>query len=243
MKLLYVIVSYYLRNIYLNCKNDKCFRFPLHRKDHLKKWIEAIGEPNFKPTKSDVICNAHFTTNDYILRPGTHDVRLKYLAVPSIFPEPPEITPTISNIFASNPSGLHLFTYKSIQKLREDYSIIFYLISIFDVALERIMSLPILVIPSEAKKSRNPKKNKTNSEKTANINTVDDAVKITLINEQKITNKSKNQKMTLKRKQVQTIIRTLKQDLKKNKKTIQLQQNLLTGMVYTNYKSILQNTN
>ncbi|XP_018402619.1 PREDICTED: uncharacterized protein LOC108779659 [Cyphomyrmex costatus] len=195
------------------CTNNRLkgfhlFRFPLHRKDHLKKWIEAIGEPNFKPTKSDVICNAHFTTNDYILRPGTHDVRLKYLAVPSIFPEPPEITPTISNIFASNPS-----------------------------ALERIMSLPILVIPSEAKKSRNPKKNKTNSEKTANINTVDDAVKITLINEQKITNKSKNQKMTLKRKQVQTIIRTLKQDLKKNKKTIQLQQNLLTALEVWNENS------
>ncbi|KAG5328028.1 THAP3 protein, partial [Acromyrmex charruanus] len=216
-----------------NCNNNRSkgfhlFRFPLHRKDHLKRWLEAIGEVDFQPTKSDVICSAHFTTNDYMIRPFAHDVRLKRLAVPSIFQDPLEITPMIANIINSNAS-----------------------------ASEVIMSLPTLVVHSQTKKSKNSEKAETYCfqplEKTANTSTVDSTIKITLINKQKITNKSKyyfkNQKMNLKKKQMQTFITTLKQDLIKNKKTIQLQQNLLTGMVLyiiniiIYYKFIPRNTN
>ncbi|XP_011059330.1 PREDICTED: putative nuclease HARBI1 isoform X1 [Acromyrmex echinatior] len=197
-----------------NCNNNRSkgfhlFRFPLHRKDHLKRWLEAIGEVDFQPTKSDVICSAHFTTNDYMIRPFAHDVRLKRLAVPSVFQDPLETTPMIANIINSNAS-----------------------------ASEVIMSLPTLVVHSQTKKSENSEKAKTYCfqplEKIANTSTVDSTIKITLINKQKITNKSKyyfkNQKMNLKKKQMQTFITTLKQDLIKNKKTIQLQQNLLTAL-------------
>ncbi|XP_018351932.1 PREDICTED: putative nuclease HARBI1 isoform X4 [Trachymyrmex septentrionalis] len=170
-----------------NCNNDRSkgfhlFRFPLRRKDHLKRWLEAIGEVNFQPTKSDVICSAHFTTNDYMIRPFAHDVRLKRLAVPSVFQDSLETTPMIANIINSNAS-----------------------------------------------------------EKIANTSTVDNTIKITLINKQKMNKFKyyfKNQKMNLKKKQMQTFITTLKQDLIKNKKTVQLQQDLLTALENLDENSI-----
>ena len=48
-------------------------------------WINAIGREGFQPTKNHLICNAHFKTEDYMDRPNTSGVRLKNLAVPSIF--------------------------------------------------------------------------------------------------------------------------------------------------------------
>ncbi|KYM95818.1 hypothetical protein ALC62_13527, partial [Cyphomyrmex costatus] len=46
------------------------FRFPFDREDHLKKWMEAIGQADFEPIKTDVICSAHFIPNDYMDRDG-----------------------------------------------------------------------------------------------------------------------------------------------------------------------------
>jgi len=132
---------------------------------------------------------------------------------------------------------IHLYT--KVLKSKEDYSINFNPISVFNIASEVIMSLPTLVIHSQTKKSKNSEEAETycfqSLEKTASTSTVDNIIKITLVNKQKKMNKSKycfkNQKMDLKKKQMQRFITTLKQDLIKNKKTIELQQNLLTGMV------------
>lgn len=61
-------------------------------------WINAIGRNNFKPTKSHLICSAHFVATDFMERPNASGVRLKNLAVPSIFFEAPAptITPDVT---------------------------------------------------------------------------------------------------------------------------------------------------
>ncbi|KYM95739.1 hypothetical protein ALC62_13646, partial [Cyphomyrmex costatus] len=48
----------------------------------------AIGG-DFVPKKNDLICSAHFVHIDFLERPGASDVRLKNLAVPSVFLEAP----------------------------------------------------------------------------------------------------------------------------------------------------------
>lgn len=129
--------------------------------------------------------------------------------------------------------------HTSVLKPKEDHSIIFYLISVFNIAPEEIMNLPTLVVQSRTKKSESSEEDEVYcfqpSEKTASTSTVDDTIKITLVNKRKIMNKSKhylkNQKIGPKKKRMQSIITILKQDLKRNKKTIRLQQNLLTGIV------------
>jgi len=57
----------------------------LKREDHLKKWIQKIGDLNFKPGKFDVICSAHFHEKDFMTTRGTSSMLLNYSAVPSIF--------------------------------------------------------------------------------------------------------------------------------------------------------------
>ncbi|KYM94595.1 hypothetical protein ALC62_14768, partial [Cyphomyrmex costatus] len=46
-------------------------------------------EGDFVPKKNDLICSAHFVHTDFLERPGASDVRLKNLAVPSVFLEAP----------------------------------------------------------------------------------------------------------------------------------------------------------
>ncbi|CAL1685200.1 unnamed protein product [Lasius platythorax] len=70
------------------------FRFPLNRPEILKMWINAIGK-NFNPTKSHLICSAHFIATDLMERPNASGVRLKNLAVPSVFFEAPVPASTI----------------------------------------------------------------------------------------------------------------------------------------------------
>ncbi|KYN04946.1 hypothetical protein ALC62_04174 [Cyphomyrmex costatus] len=48
----------------------------------------AIGG-DFIPKKNDLICSAHFVHIDFLERPSASDVRLKNLAVPSVFLEAP----------------------------------------------------------------------------------------------------------------------------------------------------------
>ncbi|KYM94271.1 THAP domain-containing protein 5 [Cyphomyrmex costatus] len=88
-----------------NCQNNNkkgfhLFRFPLNRKDHLKKWTKAIGEKEFKPSKNHVICSKHFTPDDFMDRPGTSSIRLKNLAVPSIFLKASVTAPMIVSTLA-----------------------------------------------------------------------------------------------------------------------------------------------
>lgn len=60
-----------------------CFdRFPKDENRRLQ-WIQALHRENFVPTNNTLICEAHFTTNDYQKRPDL--IKLTNAAVPSIF--------------------------------------------------------------------------------------------------------------------------------------------------------------
>lgn len=60
-----------------------CFnRFPKDENRRLQ-WIQALHRENFVPTNNTLICEAHFTTNDYQKRPDL--IKLTNTAVPSIF--------------------------------------------------------------------------------------------------------------------------------------------------------------
>ncbi|KYN20617.1 THAP domain-containing protein 3, partial [Trachymyrmex cornetzi] len=60
----------------------KYVRFPFKREEIFKKWMEMVGQDNFKPKKHSVICSDHFTPNDYEIRPGAYKPRLKECAIP-----------------------------------------------------------------------------------------------------------------------------------------------------------------
>ncbi|CAI6346147.1 unnamed protein product [Macrosiphum euphorbiae] len=60
----------------------KYFRFPRDVTRRLQ-WIQALDRENFVPTNNTLICEAHFTTNDYQKRPDL--IKLTHTAVPSIF--------------------------------------------------------------------------------------------------------------------------------------------------------------
>ncbi|XP_032687776.1 THAP domain-containing protein 1-like [Odontomachus brunneus] len=124
------------------CKNTTkdgfhLFRFPLNRPDILKMWIDAIGRVGFEPTKYHLICSAHFIDTDFMERPNASGVRLKNLAVPSIFCE--TSVPTVNSISAdittieissiefdttpvSASAVMPAIAWKSILKPREDNS-------------------------------------------------------------------------------------------------------------------------
>lgn len=60
-----------------------CFdRFPKDENRRLQ-WIQALHRENFVPTNNTLICEEHFTTNDYQKRPDL--IKLTNTAVPSIF--------------------------------------------------------------------------------------------------------------------------------------------------------------
>lgn len=60
-------------------------------------WIDAIGR-NFEPKKSHYICSAHFAADDFMMRPNASGIRLKNLAVPSIFCDTTDTTAIESDI-------------------------------------------------------------------------------------------------------------------------------------------------
>lgn len=169
----------------------------------MKKWVEAIRQGDFEPIKTDVICSAHFTSNDYMDRPCTSGVRLKYIAVPSIFP-----ISTI-NVAKNIPSLATLDTH--IETTRSK-------------SLKRPHSL------------EEDKENRFQSSENTSSTSADNAIKMTMIKKQKImdnfTYHYKNQEISPRKKRMQTIINTLKQNLRRKEKTIQLQQNLLADLRY-----------
>lgn len=206
------------------------FRFPLNREDHLKKWIEAIGQADLKPTKVDVICSAHFIANDFMVRPGARDVRLNYLAVPSIFLGTPATVPLIaSETLASNTSAPHLIAWNSILKPK-DHSGIFQPIC----TLISKESSPTLAMHSQTIKFKNPEENEENcltvfslpSKNTTDISAVDDTIRMTLRKKQKIMDNSqyylKNKEITSTEKQIHRVIKLLKQKVTRKEERIQL---------------------
>lgn len=48
--------------------------------------MDALKRKNFKPTQWSRICSAHFTQEDFLLRPDAHRPLLKSDSVPSVFP-------------------------------------------------------------------------------------------------------------------------------------------------------------
>ncbi|RLU25013.1 hypothetical protein DMN91_003105 [Ooceraea biroi] len=88
------------------CKNTNkqgyhLFQFPIKRPDILRMWLNAIGR-DFTPTKSHVICSAHFLPADIMEKANVSGVVLKNLAVPFLFLEAPA-----SNIAPTMKSGIN----------------------------------------------------------------------------------------------------------------------------------------
>lgn len=64
------------------------YRFPFSRPEILKLWIKAIGRENWTPTKTTVLCGAHFLKTDYLDKPGCTQKSLKLDAIPTVFSFP-----------------------------------------------------------------------------------------------------------------------------------------------------------
>jgi hypothetical protein len=69
----------------------------------LKSWITAMKWADWMPTKYSVLCEKHFTTDDYINKGGGQVIKdqskkyLKQNAVPSIFDYPPHLVKTTTS--------------------------------------------------------------------------------------------------------------------------------------------------
>lgn len=59
-------------------------RFPLHKPEMLKRWVDAACGENFTPTVNTLICSEHFTKDCYT-ETSFLTVRLRKDAVPTIF--------------------------------------------------------------------------------------------------------------------------------------------------------------
>jgi hypothetical protein len=78
-----------------NCKNTQnfsfsffvCdFRFPLHDKERLEKWLKNMKRDSWVPSKYQFLCSDHFTPDSLDIRWGIR--YLKQTAIPTIFSLP-----------------------------------------------------------------------------------------------------------------------------------------------------------
>lgn len=184
----------------------------MNRPDILKMWINAIGK-DFKPRKSHLICSAHFVVTDFMERPNASGVRLKNLAVPSIFfkasasiitPVPANVTTSAiksgTTLIPTSEEILPAIVLKSILKPKEDNSTF-------------IVSNP------------------PQSSKPASTSTTVDTIKMTMRKPRKIMDSSilslKKQEMTPREKLMRRTIKLLRQKLTRKEEKIQFLQNLL----------------
>lgn len=67
------------------------FRFPLHDKDRLEKWLKNMKRDSWVPSKYQFLCSDHFTPDSLDIRWGIR--YLKQTAIPTIFslPEDSEV--------------------------------------------------------------------------------------------------------------------------------------------------------
>lgn len=77
--------------IWQNCKNIAKFsffnfRFPLHDKERLEKWLKNMKRDSWIPSKYQFLCSDHFTPDSLDVRWGIR--YLKQTAVPTIFSLP-----------------------------------------------------------------------------------------------------------------------------------------------------------
>ena len=93
-----------VNNIVHSYNKYTLFRFPLKNPSLLNSWVTAMKRANWKPTTCSVLCEKHFTPNDYAM-PQTQSVKCagqtkKYLkpdAVPSIFDFPKNLKTSVKN--------------------------------------------------------------------------------------------------------------------------------------------------
>lgn len=74
-----------------HCKNTEKyslfnFRFPLHDKERLEKWLKNMKRDSWMPSKYQFLCSDHFTPDSLDIRWGIR--YLKQTAVPTIFSLP-----------------------------------------------------------------------------------------------------------------------------------------------------------
>uniref|UniRef100_A0A670YYU8 THAP-type domain-containing protein n=1 Tax=Pseudonaja textilis TaxID=8673 RepID=A0A670YYU8_PSETE len=76
----------------INCNNKfslgnniSFHRFPLGKKDVLKKWVWNIRRKNFTPTRHHVLCSEHFCEADYLENVASGRRYLKPEAIPTVF--------------------------------------------------------------------------------------------------------------------------------------------------------------
>uniref|UniRef100_A0A2D4JCR7 THAP-type domain-containing protein n=1 Tax=Micrurus lemniscatus lemniscatus TaxID=129467 RepID=A0A2D4JCR7_MICLE len=76
----------------INCNNKfslgnniSFHRFPLGKKDVLKKWVCNIRRKNFTPTRHHVLCSEHFCEADYLENVASGRRYLKPEAIPTVF--------------------------------------------------------------------------------------------------------------------------------------------------------------
>ncbi|KAF6086996.1 THAP domain containing 5 [Phyllostomus discolor] len=62
------------------------FRFPLHDKERLEKWLKNMKRDSWMPSKYQFLCSDHFTPDSLDVRWGIR--YLKHTAVPTIFSLP-----------------------------------------------------------------------------------------------------------------------------------------------------------
>ncbi|XP_012216228.2 THAP domain-containing protein 1-like [Linepithema humile] len=202
------------------CKNTTkdgfhLFRFPLNRPDILKMWMNAIGRDGFEPTKYHLICSAHFIDTDFMERPNASGVRLKNLAVPSVFCETP--APTVNSI----PEDVTTIKTSSIE---------------FDTTPASASA----VMPATAWKISILKPREENS--TFSIpspsTSATDTIKINMRKPRKVMANSllklKKQEMSPRKKLMWRTIKSLKQKLKRKEEKIHSLENLLKTLRYGN---------
>ena len=62
------------------------FRFPLHDKERLEKWLKNMKRDSWVPSKYQFLCSDHFTPDSLDIRWGIR--YLKHTAIPTIFSLP-----------------------------------------------------------------------------------------------------------------------------------------------------------
>ncbi|KYM98346.1 THAP domain-containing protein 3 [Cyphomyrmex costatus] len=225
------------------CKNTRkqgfhFFRLPFTRPDILQIWINAIGG-DFVPKKNDLICSAHFVHTDFLERPGASGVRLKNLAVPSVFLEAPTSDiPSIecSTICTIEHDTTTVMKSSTIPILKSGItSSIKFDTTVAPTAVEK--NVPAVVWKSVLK----PKE--SNVTVLASISSpkpqpTDNTIKLTTRKPTKVMSSSlfrlKRQEMSPWKKHMCRTIKTLRQKLRRKEEKINSLENLLKTLRYDN---------
>lgn len=232
---------------YVSLKYCKYFRLPLKRPDILQMWMNAIGN-EFIPRKSHLICSAHFVPTDFMERPNASGVRLKNLAVPSLFVEAPAsvtpmIKPDVTPAFKSNITPAIEFGTTVAVESDISSEIECGTISAIEsnITLMKFDTIPAptsvlwksILIPKEDNATVLAS---VSSVKTQSASATDDTVKIAIRKSRKVMDSSyfklKKQEIPLRKKRIWRTIKTLRQKLRRKEEKINSLENLLKTLWY-----------